>query len=64
MRWTRLLSVDARSLLRDSRQIPTAFNDLTLTYCSPMMVNFKCTSNYDWIEEHDIVVGEVLVGGE
>jgi hypothetical protein len=63
MRWMRLHSVDARSLLCDSRQIPTASNDLTRTYCSPMMVNLKCAFKYDRIGEHGTVVGEVFVRG-
>jgi hypothetical protein len=66
MRWTRLLSVDARSLLRDSHQISTGLNDLTRTYCSPMMVNLKCPSMYSMIggmREHNIVVCEVVRKG-
>ena len=66
MRWTRLLSVDARSLLRDNHQILTAFIEFARTYCSPMMVNLKCASMYGSIgglREHDIVLGEVAVRG-
>jgi hypothetical protein len=64
MRWTRLLSVDARSLLRDSNQILTAFIDFTCTYCSLIILHLKCASMYDRIgrmREHDIVVGGVIV---
>jgi hypothetical protein len=63
-RWTQLLSVDARSLLRDIHQILAAFIDLIRTYCSPIMVNLKCPSMYgriDGLREHDIVVGGVVV---
>jgi hypothetical protein len=67
MRWTRLLSVDARSLLRDSHQILTAFIDFTRTYCSPIILHLKCASMYDRIDrmrEHDIAVRGVIVRSE
>ena len=63
-RWTQLLSVDARSLLRDIHQILAAFIDFIRTYCSPIMVNLKCPSVYcriDGLREHDIVVGGAVV---
>jgi hypothetical protein len=59
MRWTRLLRVDARSLLRDSYQILTAFIDFPRTYCGPMKVNLKYPIIYDrmvGVREHFIVV--------
>jgi hypothetical protein len=64
MRWTRLLSADARSLLRDSHQMLTVFIHLTCTYC--IMVNLECPSMYgriNGLREHDNVVGEVVVRG-
>jgi hypothetical protein len=66
MRWTRLLSVDTRSLLRDSHQIPTSSKDLARTYCIPMIVNLKRAPMYgrtNRMREHDIVVGKVVVRG-
>ena len=63
-RWTQLLSVDARSLLREIHQILAAFIDFIRTYCGPIMVNLKCPSMYgriDGLREHDIVVGGVVV---
>ena len=66
MRWTRPLSVDARSLLCDSYQILAAFIDFTRTYCCPIMVNLKNASMYDGIDrmgEHNIVAGEVVMSG-
>ena len=68
MRWTRLHSVEARSLLRKSHQILTALIGFTRTYCGPwtMMVNLKYPAIYDGIggfREHDIVVGEFFVSG-
>ena len=62
MRWMQLLSVDARSLLRHSHQILTAFIDITRTYCSPIILNLKCASMYgriDRLRKHDIEVVEL-----
>ena len=59
MRWTRPLRIDARSLLRDSHQILTAFIDFPRTFCGSMMVNLKYPIMYDRIfgvREHYIVV--------
>ena len=61
MHWTRLLFVEARILLCDSHQTRTAFNNLTRTYCSPMMVNVKCAFEYDRLGGHDVVVGEAFL---
>jgi len=64
MRWVQLLSVDARSLLRDIHQILIVFIDLARTYCSPVMVNLKFPSIYgriDGLRERDMVVGGVVM---
>ena len=67
MRWTQLLSADARDLLCDNNQILTAFIDFSHTYCSPIMVNLieypPMYGRIDGLRKHDIVVGEIVVRG-